>query len=146
MTALPRAARWYIIAMWLAATGLIVGTLSRYPLHFEHLQLLIIWLPLYILADYFEVEIALADRPPAFMTVADAPTIFLIAIGGPPCVIGMAIGSALTDSLQRRSWYKVLFNLSQRSITYLIALLVYTSINASAAAPFSGLRGILALI
>jgi len=80
------------------------------------------------------------------MSVADAPTIFLIAIGGPPCVIGMAIGSALADSLQRRPWYKVLFNAAQRSITYLIALLLYTSINASAAAPFSGLRGIAALI
>ena len=146
MTALPRAARCYIIAMWLAAAALIVGTLSRYPLYFEHLQLLLIWLPLYVLADYFEVEIALDDRPPVLMTVADAPTIFLIAIGGPPCVIGMAIGSALADLLQRRPWYKVLFNVSQRSITYLIALLLYTSINASAAAPFSGLRGILALI
>src|SRR5215217_1348886 len=146
MTALPRAARWYIIAMWLAAMGLIVGTLSRYPLYFEHLQLLLIWLPLYVLADYFEVEIALDDRPSVSMSVADAPTIFLIAIGGPPCVIGMAIGSALADSLQRRPWYKVLFNAAQRSITYLIALLLYTSINASAAAPFSGLRGIVALI
>src|SRR6476646_8803253 len=146
MTALPRAARCYIIAMWLAATGLIGGTLSRYPLYFEHLQLLLIWLPLYVLADYFEVEIALDDRPSVFMSVADAPTVFLIAIGGPPCVIGIAIGSALTDSLQRRPWYKILFNLSQRSITYLIALLVYTSINANAAMPFSGLRGILALI
>jgi len=58
----------------------------------------------------------------------------------------MAIGSALADSLQQRPWYKVLFNVSQRSITYLIALLIYTSINASAAVPFSGLRGILALI
>ena len=146
MTALPRAARWYIIAMWLAATALIVGTLSRYPLYFEHLQLLLIWLPLYVLADYFEVEIALDDRPSVFMSVADAPTVFLIAIGGPPCVIGMAIGSALTDSLQRRPWYKVLFNASQRSVLYLIALLAYTSISASAAAPFSGPRGILALI
>jgi two-component system, NtrC family, sensor kinase len=146
MTALPCAARWYIIAMWLAATGLIVGTLSRYPLYYEHLQLLMIWLPLYVLADYFEVEIALGDRPPVLMSVAEAPTIFLLAIGGPPCVIGMAIGSALADSLQRRPWYKVLFNVSQRSITYLVALLVYTSTNTSAAVPFSGLRGILALI
>jgi len=146
MTALPRAARWYIIAMWLVATGLIVGTLSRYPLYFEHLQLLLLWLPLYVLADYFEVEITLDNRPAVLMSVADAPTIFLIAIGGPACVIGMVIGSALADSLQRRPWYKVLFNVSQRSITYLIALLVYLSINASRAAPFSGLRGILALI
>ena len=146
MTALPRAARWYLIAMWLAATGLIVGTLSRYPLYFEHLQLLMIWLPVYVIADYFEVEIALGDRPPVRMSVAEAPTIFLIAIGGPPCVIGMAVGSALADSLQRRPWYKVLFNVSQRSITYLIALFVYTSTNVSASVPFSGLRGILALI
>jgi signal transduction histidine kinase/ActR/RegA family two-component response regulator len=146
MTALPRAARWYIIAMWLTATALIVGTLSRYPLYYEHLQLLLIWLPLYVMADYFEVQIALGDRPPVRMSVAEAPTIFLLAIGGPPCVIGMAIGSALADSLQRRPWYKVLFNASQRSITYLIALLVYTSANASAAVPFSGLRGILTLI
>jgi two-component system, NtrC family, sensor kinase len=146
MTALPRAARCYIIAMWLAAAGLIIGTLARYPLSFEQLELLLIWLPLYVLADYFEVEIALDNRPPVLMSVADAPTIFLIAIGGPPCVIGMAIGSALADSLHRRPWYKVLFNVSQRSITYLIALLLYTSINASAAMPFSGLPGILALI
>ena len=82
MTALPRAARYYIIAMWLAATGLIIGTLSRYPLSFDHLQLLLLWLPLYVLADYFEVEIALDDRPSVRMSVADAPTIFLIAIGG----------------------------------------------------------------
>jgi len=146
MTALPRAARWYIIAVWFAATVLIVGTLSRYPLSFEHLQLLMIWLPLYVLADYYEVEIALDDRPSVRMSVADAPTIFLMAIGGPPCVIGMAIGSALADLLQRRPWYKVLFNASQRSIIFLIVLLVYTSINANAAMPFSGLRGILALI
>jgi signal transduction histidine kinase/ActR/RegA family two-component response regulator len=146
MTALPRAARWYIIAMWLVAAGLIVGTLSRYPLYFEHLQLLLIWLPLYVLADYFEVEIALGDRPAVRMSVAEAPTIFLLAIGGPPCVIGMAIGSALADSLQRRPWYKVLFNVSQRSITYLVALLVYTSINANSTVPFGGLQGLLALV
>jgi signal transduction histidine kinase/ActR/RegA family two-component response regulator len=132
--------------MWLAAAGLLLVTLSRYPLSLEYLRLLLIWLPLYVLADYFEVELALNDRPPVLMSVADAPTIFLIAIGGPPCVIGMAIGSALADTFQRRPWYKVLFNVSQRSITYLIALLVYTSVNANAAAPFSGLRGILALI
>src|SRR6476646_676983 len=97
MTDLPRAARCYIIAMWLAAAGLIVETLSHYPLSFEHLQLLLIWLPLSVLADYFEVEIALDNRPPVLMSVADAPTIFLIAIGGPACVIGIALGSALAD-------------------------------------------------
>ena len=64
MTALPRAARCYIIAMWLAAAGLIIGTLARYPLAFEHLQLLLIWLPLYVMADYFEVELALMERHP----------------------------------------------------------------------------------
>jgi signal transduction histidine kinase/ActR/RegA family two-component response regulator len=132
--------------MWLAATGLIAGALWRFPLQIEHLQLLAIWLPLYVLADYFEVEIALGDRPPVRMSVADAPTIFLLAIGGPACVIGMAIGSALADSLQRRPWYKVLFNVAQRSITYLVALLVYTSIVPSGAVPFSGLAGIPALI
>jgi two-component system NtrC family sensor kinase len=146
MTALPRAARCYIIAMWLVAAGLIIGALSRSPLLFEQLQLLVLWLPLYVLADYFEVEIALDNRPSVLMSVADAPTVFLIAIGGLPCVVGMAIGSALADSLQRRPWYKVLFNVSQRSITYLIALLVYTSITPSGAVPFSGLRGILALV
>ncbi|HJZ48844.1 MAG TPA: response regulator [Roseiflexaceae bacterium] len=146
MTALPRAARAYVIAIWLAAAGLLVGTLSRYPLHLEHLQLLALWLPLYVVADYFEVEIALDERPSVLMSVADAPTIFLMAIGGAPCVVGMAIGSALADSLQRRPWYKVLFNASQRSITYLVALLIYRSIYPTDVVPFSGLRGILALI
>ena len=146
MTALPRAARWYLIIVWLAAAGLIAATLSRHPLWLEHLQLLALWLPLYVMADYFEVEIALGDRPPVRMSVADAPTIFLLAIGGPACVIGIALGSALADSLQRRPWYKVLFNVSQRSITYLIALQIYSWLVPIGAVPFSGLAGILALI
>jgi signal transduction histidine kinase/CheY-like chemotaxis protein len=134
------------MTVWLAAAGLIAGTLVRYPLQFEHLQLLAIWLPLYVIADYFEVEIALGERPPVRMSVADAPTIFLLAIGGPACVVGIAIGSALADSLQRRPWYKVLFNVSQRSITYLVGLEVYAWLVPSGAVPFSGLAGILALV
>src|SRR5437867_1992870 len=119
MNALPRAARWYLVVLWFTAVSWIIVTLLRNPLLLEHVQLLAIWLPLYILADYFEIEIALGDEPSFRITVADAPTIFLIVVGGPACVIGMAVGSVIVDAIQRRPWYKCLFNGAHRSITYL---------------------------
>jgi two-component system NtrC family sensor kinase len=146
MNALPRAARWYLVVLWFTAASWIIVTLLRNPLLLEHVQLLAIWLPLYILADYFEIEIALGDEPSFRITVADAPTIFLIVVGGPACVIGMAVGSAIVDAIQRRPWYKCLFNAAHRSITYLIILLLYKSIYSGDAVPFSGLQGIVALI
>jgi signal transduction histidine kinase len=121
-------------------------TLARSPLLFQQVQLLALWLPLYVLADYFEIELALGDEPPTRISVADAPTIFLIPIGGPACVIGIAIGSAVTDALHRRPWYKCLFNSAQRSLGFLIAVLVYRAIYQDDAVPFSGLRGIGAII
>jgi len=45
MHALPRAARWYVIAMWLIAASWIVATLIRTPLQLENVLLLALWLP-----------------------------------------------------------------------------------------------------
>src|SRR5262245_53426957 len=145
MKDLPLAARWYLSILWSLAAILVCIQLYQITALVAVLPLLLGWLPLFILADYFEVEFELGDGKPVVMTVADTPMIFLLAVGGPVGVVGIAVGTMIVDVLRRRAWYKNLFNTSVRVITYLLMALVYGLLQTPGPAAFNGLFGLVAL-
>ncbi|MBK9709837.1 MAG: response regulator [Kouleothrix sp.] len=143
MNDLPRTARAYLIAVWLIAAIAIAATLvSVRSALLDQAPLLALVLLLFIIADYFEVETEIDNGNRVSMTVVDAPTIFLLAVAGPAGIVVVVLGTAIVDVLGKRSWYKVLFNLSQRSLAYLTMLLIYSSLHAAGSAPFGGLSGL----
>src|SRR5437868_4470794 len=105
MRDLPLAARWYLFALWTLAAALLGVQLLQVAALIGYLPLLLLWLPFFILADYFEVEFEIGDGKPVVMTVADAPMIFLIAVAGAEGIVGVAIGTIIVDLLRRRAWY-----------------------------------------
>jgi two-component system, NtrC family, sensor kinase len=146
MRTLPIAARFYVIAIWLGSATLVGLTLHSSSLRSDLVPLELLWLLMFTLADYFEVEFEISDGRGVAMTVIDAPLIFLVAVSGPIGVIVIVLGTFVVDALRRRVWYRSLFNAAARSITYLMMLWVYTSISEPGALPFGSLRGLLALI
>ena len=58
MRSLPLAARCYLIVIWSVAALLIAFVLFRFPPSLDQIPLLFLWLALYVLSDYFEVEFA----------------------------------------------------------------------------------------
>jgi signal transduction histidine kinase/CheY-like chemotaxis protein len=146
MRSLPIAARLYLVTLWVVAAVLVGSTLLYSPDILNHLLLLPLWLLLFILADYFEVEFEAGDGNRALMTITDAALIFLVAISGSSGVIITALGTYIVGTLRRHDWYRNVFNVAQRSITYLIMLLVYRSIIVPDVIPFTGFRGLVALV
>jgi signal transduction histidine kinase/ActR/RegA family two-component response regulator len=145
MRNLPFAARWYLITLWIVAAILVAATLFYYTLPVDQILLLLLWLPLFVLADYFEVSFEVGDGNRASMTVTDAAMIFLVAIAGPSGVLATALGTYIVGVLHRHDWYRNLFNVAQRSITYLVMLLLYRWLTGPEVIPFAGLRGLAAL-
>jgi signal transduction histidine kinase/CheY-like chemotaxis protein len=80
------------------------------------------------------------------MTVYEASTMFLVAVSGSIGVVVILCGTLLVDALHRRQWYRILFNASERIITFLAMLTVYQALQPSGALPFSDAPGLAALI
>src|SRR5262245_17166944 len=140
MRDLPLGARLYLVTLWAIAASLITLMLLGSSMSSGLIFVLILWLAIYVLADFFEVGFELGDGSRASVSIAEAPTIFLVAITGPAGVVVVVLGTFIVDIIRwQRAWYRSLFNASVRVITYGGMLLVYTLIHDPDAAPFSGL-------
>jgi signal transduction histidine kinase/CheY-like chemotaxis protein len=146
MNDLPRAARYYLIATWLIAAISVGWALSVPTALFDNALLLALVFLCYVLGDYFEVKIEIDDRDEVSMTIVDALTIFLVAVTGASGVAAVIMGSLAADLLSKRPWYKCLFNISQRSLTYLAILLIYSRLHEPGTAPFSGFTGLVTFV
>jgi two-component system NtrC family sensor kinase len=146
MSKLPLSAKVYLVAVWIAAV-LLCFMVLRDGTFSDQIPLLIFFTFIFVLADYFEVSFEIQKGDPIRMTIGDAITMFLISVVSAHGVLVVAMGTALVDILHRRPWYKVLFNLSQRCLTYLAMISVYTVVVSSPEAlPFEGVRGLLAFV
>ena len=146
MRTLPLAARIYLIVIWSVAAILIGITLISTPALLDRIPGLLPWLPLFVFADYFEVEFEIGDGYRLRMTVTDAAMIFLIAVSGQAGVLVIAVGTCIVEALRRRQWYRNLFNTAHRSITYLAVLVIYEALHIPGSIPFSGLNGLVSLV
>ena len=146
MRTLPLVARLYLIALWSIAAILISSTLFNAAAPIGLSPLLLLWLLLFVLLDHFEVEFEVGDGNRALMTITDAAIIFLVAVSGPSGVLVTALGTYIVGTLRRHFWYRNLFNVAVRTITYLTTLAVYTALTVPGALPFSNVRGLVALV
>ncbi len=142
MRTLPRASQLYLIAIWSISIALFSITLLGREWRFDQLHLLLLWLVWFVLADYFEFEFATGRGDPVRFTIYEGPMVFLVAVSGNTGVVVVVIGTFIVGALQRREWYRNLFNGAERSITYLTMVLVYTTLSAPGQLPFSGFAGV----
>jgi signal transduction histidine kinase/ActR/RegA family two-component response regulator len=146
MRALPPAAQLYIIIIWAIAAALVGSAIILTPLNSIDILYLIIWLPVYVLADFFEVEFEISPGHHVNMTVYESILVFLVAVGGASAVAVVVSGTLIADILHKRPWYRNLFNASERTITYFGMLVVYNLLALPNAAPFAGWQGVVALL
>jgi two-component system, NtrC family, sensor kinase len=146
MRNLPIAARLYLYFLWVLAAVLVAATLLRTSVSLDLVLLLILATPLFVLADYYEVEFEVNDGNRVMMTVVDVPSIFLVAVSGSVGVVVILLGSLLADALHQRPWYRSLFNATERSITYLLMVLIYTFFSIPGALPFGGATGLVTFV
>lgn len=146
MRTFPRIAQLYIVSVWLIMATFVVSMLiiSFPPL--DQMILWPLWVIIFIVTDYFEVEFTFEDGNRLLTTVYEAFIIFLVAVSGIYALPAIVIGSLLTDGLHGREWYRTLFNCSERVVTYTVMWAVYTSIAPVGGLPFVGPFGLLALI
>jgi signal transduction histidine kinase/CheY-like chemotaxis protein len=132
--------------MWSIAAIVIGLALSHNALSLDRILVLLVWLLLFVLADYFEVEFELGDGNRATMTVYEAALIFLVAVSGSSGVLVCALGTGIVGVLHHHVWYRNLFNIAERIITYTAMFLIYTAFSVPGTLPFSGLWGIAGFI
>jgi signal transduction histidine kinase/CheY-like chemotaxis protein len=146
MQALPRAARWYLYMIWVAA--LLVGSYAFWQNSAPppHPLLLFAMLAAFVLADYFYVLFKVNKDQQVGMTVVDALTIFLVSTTGIYGILVTSVGSLSSDLLARRQWFKGIFNAAQRSLSYLALVTIYNALSQPGQPPFSGLSGLLAFL
>src|SRR5690349_9589230 len=128
MKTLPLAARLYIFVVWGVAAILVALTLLKYPPSPNGLALLIPWLVLFVLADYFDVEFELGEGQRLRMTVAEAAVMSLLVINNASGVLVIIVGTFIAEMLRRRPWHRALFNAAHRGITYLLVFFVYAAV------------------
>src|SRR4051812_28947301 len=110
MRTLPLAARLYLVILWSVATILISITLFRSSALLDQIPFVLVWLPLFVLADYFEASFEISEGNRATMTITEAAIIFLVAVSGPIGVVVTALGTYIVGALHRHVWYRNLFN------------------------------------
>jgi two-component system NtrC family sensor kinase len=145
MKDLPLAAKTYLFSLWAIAALLLALTLLTRDLTVTALPFLVLALLGYVLADYFEIEFDMGDGRPVAMSLADVPTLFLVAVSGPTGMLAIFGGTLIVDVLRKREWYKSLFNVSVRCITFLTMWQAYILIALPGEQRFEGLRGLAAL-
>jgi signal transduction histidine kinase len=146
MRTLPPAARLYLLVVaglglviWISAlpqAGALLAPLLVLPI-------LLAWAGL-LLAYRAEVVFESAAGGPVRFTADDAIVIFCVSTLGHPGVLVAGTAFAAAQLLGRRPIERVLFNTGMLSITYLLAWIVYSSLQMPGAVPFSGPRGLLA--
>src|SRR5262245_9398281 len=146
MRNLPLAARLYLIGMWAVAAAIIAAIASYAPPLLNQLPLLMLWLVMFVITDYFEVQFEAGDGNQAIMTVTDELIVFLVAVGGGAAVLVVACGTCIVDVIRRHALFRNLFNVAFRTITFGMMWVAYTALHAPDARPFSGLPGILTFI
>lgn len=146
MRTLPRAAQLYLWGIWGAAAIAVPLAIWSSPLRLDSVPLILIGIALFVVADFFEVHFANRDGNTIIMTLADAPSIFFLAILGTPGVFVILFGSLFADLLHRRAWYRGLFNATERSLTYLLLVFVAWLLNPSGEFIFQGPRGAVTLL
>lgn len=144
MALLPRAARWYLYAIWILAGGAILLALQTVDQPFP-LGVLLIGLVAFTLSDLYTVQFNVSDDEGVLMTVVDTLQIFLAATIGPIGVLVASCGSLISDAFSRRAWYKGLFNAAHRALAFLILVIIYQVVSLPGAPPFMGWQGLLAL-
>jgi len=142
MRTLPLAARRYLIGMWTVAAVIIATIASYAPPLLIQIPLLALWLVMFIVADYFEVEFEAGDGNQAIMTVTDALMVFLVAIGGGAGVFVVALGTFVVDGIRHHALFRNLFNVANRTITFGMMWAAYSFVHAPDTPPFSGFDGI----
>ncbi|NTU79227.1 MAG: GAF domain-containing protein [Chloroflexales bacterium] len=149
MKALPQAARWYLYGIWATASLAITSALAWATPVTNPFPLLLVGLVTFVFADVFAVNFKIDDQDDQdgmLMTVVDTINIFLVATAGAYGVLVTFVGSLISDAVNRRPWYKGLFNAAQRSLTFLTMVAIYNVVCGPLARPFEGWRGLLALI
>jgi signal transduction histidine kinase len=146
MKSLPSVARWYLYTLWAGATLLLIATLASYPYSLALILTLLLWIPLYVVADYYEFQLDVGHGNSVSMTVADAPAFFLAAVAGVQGTIAIVLGSLLVDLLRRRPWYKTLFNGALRCFTFLTLVSIHDTLVPRDLHPFAGSAGLLAYV
>jgi len=146
MRKFPRIAQIYIVCSWLIMATLVISMLVIAFPPPDHLLLLPLWVVVYIITDYFEVDFTFEDEKRLRMSVYEAAIIFLVAVSGVYALPAILIGSLITDSLHHREWYRSLFNASERVMTYTAMWVVYHAIAPVGGLPYTGPFGLLALL
>jgi|GEM_PF-938482 len=146
MQTLPRAARWYLYSLWALTALAIGGAFWRNSAAPPALLFLLVVLVAFVLADYFFVSFKINERNQVVMTIADALTVFMLSTVGLSGVVVLIAGSLISDRLNRRPWFKGLFNAAQRTLAYLILLAIYAALHDPGVPPFSGPRGLVAFL
>src|SRR5581483_3161495 len=72
--------------------------------------------------------------------------IFLVAVAGIQGMLVVALGTLIVDSIRRRAWFRVLFNVAARSVAFGLIWLVYSTLSAPGALPFHGWLGLLTFV
>lgn len=137
MPSLSQAARRYLYVVWAVAALVLVGTLPSMRLA-EQAFFLAVCALAFAIADYYEFVFEVTPGQGVAMTIADAPTIFLVAVAGHAGILAIVGGTLIADLLNRRSWYKIAFNIATRIITYQALIIIYALGNGLDAPPFSG--------
>lgn len=145
MQTLPRSAQIYLLVLWGVAAiqaGFVLST-ARPPI--DQILLFPIWLLIFVLADYFEVEFEIDDGNRIATTVYEAVIVFLAGVSGLYALTPIIIGSLVADTLHRRPWYRSLFNAAERALTYSCMVFVFQLFNQGVL-PFSGAFGLVSLL
>ncbi|MBC8160591.1 MAG: hypothetical protein H7Z42_05155 [Roseiflexaceae bacterium] len=97
---------------------------------------LLIWLIAFSVSDYFAVAFDVGESSVG-MTLAEALLIFLVPTAGFESIIIVACATFFVEALQRRVWYRALFNVAQRVIVVFAMVATYQVFHDPAAIPFS---------
>ncbi len=122
MSGFTRTARTYIL--FVSGAGLVVAVtyLLAVPIKAADLPALLLFTVICCAAEIFPIQLPRGDQ----MTVSTAISFATLLLFGPSAAIWQdIIASVIGDAAQRKTWYRIAFNVGQYSLTVALTALAY---------------------
>lgn len=132
---------WAVVA---SAASILVfyGRSLDFPRGNVALSVLVLLIVANVLADIYHIHILSRSE----VTISTANNFAAVLLFGPPLAMAVAaLGSAISDILLKKTWYKLLFNASHAVLSVFVSSLAYGLLNDGSIVPLKSLTNAVAL-
>jgi len=118
----PRALRFYVRAVTAAGlVALAVVTVLGRRAPIDHQAIFFMFSGLVVVGELFPIQVSIGNESQDVTTSTTFAFALLLALGSGPAALAQSVASLVSDTVQRKPWWKRLFNVAQYTLSVVAA-------------------------